>query len=187
MTDSTSGSVVPPAEPDFLIVGKILRPHGVRGELKVDVRTRYPEWLAEQDEVYLGMDQNDPDSAKKFGVKSMRQHRQNLLMTLEGINSREDADLQRDKYVLIRLDQAMPLEEGEFYTFQLIGIAVYTNVGEYLGDLVDIMETGANDVYILKGSPRGEILIPDTDEVIEEINLDEQKMTINPIPGLLDD
>jgi 16S rRNA processing protein RimM len=187
MTDSTSGSVVPPTEPDFLIVGKILRPHGVRGELKVDVRTRYPEWLAEQVELYLGRDQHDVESATRYEVKSIRHHRQHMLITLDGINSREEADLHRDKYVLIRLDQAMPLEEGEFYTFQLIGIAVYTNAGEYLGDLVDIMETGANDVYILKGSPRGEILIPDTDEVIEEIDIDERKMTINPIPGLLDD
>ncbi|MCI0713203.1 MAG: ribosome maturation factor RimM [Chloroflexi bacterium] len=187
MTEPTSGSGVQPTEPDFLIVGKILRPHGVRGEMKVDVRTQYPEWLAEQDELYLGMDQCDPASATKFEVVSIRSHREHLLIMLEGINNREEAALHRDKYVLIRLDQAMPLEEGEYYTYQLIGMAVYTTTGEYLGDVMDIMETGANDVYVLKGSPRGEILIPDTDEVIEEVDLDERKVTINPIPGLLDD
>lgn len=189
MTDHSNarGSGDSPAEPLFFVVGKILRPHGVRGELKAEVLTKNPDWLAELDMVYLGIDQYDRATATAYELDSMRRHRNQLLLRLKGIDSREDADRLREKLLMIRVDQAQPLEEGEFYSFQLLGMAVYTTSGDYLGDLMEIIETGANDVYLLQGSPRGDILIPDTDEVIEAIDLDERRMTINPIPGLLDE
>jgi 16S rRNA processing protein RimM len=80
----------------------------------------------------------------------------------------------------------IPLEEGEFYLYQAIGLAVYTDEGEHLGQIAEIIETGANDVYVVHG-PRGEVLLPDIEECVLEIDLDAKKMTVHLIDGLLPD
>jgi 16S rRNA processing protein RimM len=91
----------------------------------------------------------------------------------------------RPQFVMIPLRDALPLEEGEVYLFEIIGMAVYTKSGEYLGEVAEIIETGANDVYLLRGGARGEFLIPDTDEVIQSIDRATRKIVITPLIGLL--
>ena len=173
-----------PTEPRFLVVGKITRPHGVRGELKMEIRTRYPDWLAELDVLYLGRDANS--TATEYTLEGMRFHRGELLVSLGKISDRDQAERLREQLVMIRLDQAKPLEEGEFYTYEILGMAVYTDTGVHLGEVIDIMETGANDVFMVDGTDRGLVLIPDVDEVILDIDPESRRVTIKPLAGLID-
>lgn len=173
-------------ESQHMKLGKIVRPHGVRGELCMEIYTAYPERIPALETVYLNSERALA-APKAYTLQAARFHRGVVLLTLEGIEDRGQADSLRGQIVTVSLSEGAPLAEGEFYAYQLLGISVYTEAGEYLGKLTDIIETGANDVYLLKGSERGEILIPDTPEVIRQIDLNAQKMTINPIPGLLSD
>lgn len=162
-----------------------MRPHGIRGELRMQMITRLPALLEDLDVVYLGTDTFDRKSATHYKVIRIRQEREVVLLALEGFATREDAEPLRSKFVMIPLRDALPLEEGEIYLFEIIGMAVYTESGEYLGEVAEIIETGANDVYLLRGGKRGEFLIPDTDEVIQSIDRATRKIVITPLIGLL--
>jgi 16S rRNA processing protein RimM len=186
-TDDGSAGQKSLSEPDFLAVGKILRPHGVRGELKIAILTHYPDWLSTLDVIYLGNAPDQFDNVTEYELVGTRRHRNHLLIKLKGVLDRNAADLLRQKFVMIRLDQSIPLEDDEFYTFEILGMAVYTDRGDYLGDVKEIMETGANDVFILEGGPHGTLLIPDTEEVIQAIDPDTRQIVITPLPGLLPD
>lgn len=173
-------------QPPFLLLGRVLRPHGIRGELRIEVLTAYPERIVSGFKVYVGPEPNDVSSAVLYDVVSARKHQQYLIMQLEGFADRNEADTLRDQYVMIALEDAMPLEEDEFYLFQLVGLPVYTVDGEFLGEVSDVIETGANDVYVVQG-PRGEVLLPATEECVVEIDIEGRKITVNLIEGLLGD
>lgn len=172
-------------QPHYLLLGEILRPHGIRGELRMRILTDHPERLLnELDEVYLG---NSPKNkeAKLYTLKSARFHKDYLLITLEEVKSRNDAELLRGQKVMIDLDRAIPLEDGEYYLYQLIGITVQTVDGLELGEIKEVIETGANDVYIVKGREFGELLLPAHSETIVNINFDEKRITMQLPDGLL--
>jgi 16S rRNA processing protein RimM len=173
-------------KPPFLLLGRVLRPHGIRGELRIEVMTAYPERIISGSKVYIGPDPDDVSSAVLHGITGARKHQQYLILQLEDIEDRNEADRLRDQFVMVTLDDAVPLEEGEFYLYQVIGLSVYTVDGEYFGEVSDVIETGANDVYVVQG-PHGEVLLPATDECVVEIDIDAKKMTINLIEGLLGD
>jgi len=177
---------MPSTEPAFLLLGRVLRPHGVRGELRVNVLTSYPERIGPEMEVYLGSNPEDSTHAVRYVVRGARTHHQYLILHLEGVNDRSEADFLREQYVMVRLEDAVPLEEDEFYLFQVIGLDVYTEDGEHLGEVTEVLETGANDVYIVQGE-RGEILLPAIDECVLDIDIEAGKMTVRLIEGLLGD
>jgi 16S rRNA processing protein RimM len=169
--------------PPFLLLGRVLRPHGVRGELRVEIITAYPERVVEGRRVYLGTDPQEANTAEARRVTHARRHQQYLILELEGITDRNTAELYRDHYVMVALEDAVPLEEGEFYLFQVLGIDVYTDEGEYLGQVSDVIETGANDVYVVHG-PSGEVLLPDIEECILKVDIPEGRMTVHMMEGL---
>jgi 16S rRNA processing protein RimM len=173
------------SQPCFLLLGRVLRPHGVRGELRVEVLTAYPERVVPGSCVYLGLDPEDADTAVPYSVIQARQHQQYLLLQLDDVADREAADLLRERFVMVPLEDAIPLEEDEFYLYQAIGLAVYTVTGELLGNVIEVLETGANDVYVVQG-PRGEVLLPAVDDCIIEIDIDGGKMVVQLMDGLLD-
>jgi 16S rRNA processing protein RimM len=175
-----------PVEPQIMTLGKIVRPHGIRGELRMQLHTAYPEFLSQVHTIYLNR-KPTTDNAATHTLKSVRFHKDMALLTIEGIESRNDADLLRGYYVMASRSLAAPLEDGEIYLTQLLGLSVYTDDGEFLGTIDDIIETGANDVFVLRGTEHGDVLIPDTDEVVQSIDLDARKVTITLIPGLLPD
>ncbi len=146
-------------QPLFLLLGQVLRPHGVNGELKIRVLTDYPERIGELEAVFLGQDTDD-DAAESYPVQHIRPQNEYGLLKLEGVDSREEADMLRQLYVMVALEDAVPLEEGEFYVYQLIGLNVKTEDGENLGTLSEVLETGANHVYIVDSPQYGEVLIP---------------------------
>ncbi len=178
--------MTPDSTPPFLLLGRVLRPHGVRGELRIEVMTAYPERLSAECQVFLGPDPADPASATLYTVVRSRKHRHHLILHLEGIHDRNAADLLREQYVMVPVEDAVPLEDGEFYLFQLINLNVYTTEGEHLGTITDIIETGANDVYVVHG-PRGEVLLPAIDECIIDIDLTADRVIVHLMDGLLNE
>jgi len=166
-----------PVPPESLIVGRILAPWGIRGEVKVEVLTDFPERFAPQKVVHL--------NARPLEIESCRPHKQHLVVKLATIDSVEDAEKLRGQDLTIPSSELYPLPEGQYYTFQLIGLDVLTTEGQYLGQVTDIMATAGNDVYIVEGEG-GEILIPAIEDVVKSIDLEEGKMVIEAIEGLLD-
>jgi 16S rRNA processing protein RimM len=166
-----------PAPPESLIVGYILAPWGLRGEVKVEVVTDFPERFAPQKVVYL--------NTRPLEIESCRPHKQHLVVKLASIDSVEDAEKLRGQDLTIPRSELYPLLQGQYYTFQLIGLKVVTTEGQTLGRVTDIMSTASNDVYIVEGK-RGEILIPAIEDVVKSIDLDKGEMVIEAIEGLLD-
>ncbi len=171
-------------KPAYLLLGEILRPHGVRGELRVRLFTDYPERIASLKTVYLA---DSPEAAqpKPYHVTGMRMNGPFGLLKLDEIPDRTQADRLRGLFVLIDMEHAVPLEEGEFYLYQLIGVQVQTEDGETLGTLVDVLETGANDVYVVDSPQYGEILIPVLDEVVVDTDVAMGRLIVHLPDGLL--
>jgi 16S rRNA processing protein RimM len=170
--------------PRFLLLGEILRPHGVRGEVRVRILTDYPERIPSLGHIYLS-DNPEADHATACAIEHLRMHQGYGLLKLKGVDNRNQADTLRQLYVMIPLEAAVPLEEGEFYLYQLIGLSVQTHQGDYLGKIREVLETGANDVYIIDSPSFGEILIPVTDETIVRTDIAAGLLIVNLPEGLL--
>jgi 16S rRNA processing protein RimM len=183
--DRASGPAgTPPAGPRYLLLGEILRPHGIRGELRMRILTDFPERIPSLDAVHIGIGPASPD-VTAYQVEHMRLHQAYGLLKLRGIDDRNQAEPLRDLFVMVPLEDAVPLEPGEFYLYQLIGLAVETADGEALGTVRDIIETGANDVYVVASPTYGEVLLPAIDEVIVRVDIAAGVMVVNLIEGLL--
>lgn len=177
---------MPSQQPPFLLLGRVLRPHGVRGELRVEVLTAYPERIVPDMQLFLGRDPASRRTARAYRVTGVRAHQQYLILQFEGIADRDAADELRDHFVMIAFEDAAPLDEDEFYLYQLIGLDVFSDEGEHLGKVTDVIETGANDVYVVQGA-HGEILLPGIDECVLEIDLESGRLTVHLMDGLLGD
>lgn len=169
-----------PTGPRFLSVGRVLRPHGIRGELRVELLTDYPERLALHAVLYLGRE------ARPYPLEGVRFHKGAALIKLAGCDDRNAAEELRGQQVQIPIEEAVPLEDGEYYHFQVVGVDVVSEEGEQIGRVVEVMETGANDVYVVHG-PRGEVLIPAIAEAVQELDLNARRMVVRLLPGLLGD
>ncbi len=180
--DRGSGEAHAPG-PCYLTVGRVSRPHGVRGELRVRIVTAYPERLERHACFYL-THPDFPEKTDRYPVEKCRFHQETLLLKLGGLDDRDSAEELRGMLVQIPIEEAVPLEEGEYYHFQLIGVRVETEGGEPLGQVTEVIDTGANDVYVVRG-PRGELLLPALDSVILELDLDAKLMVVRPLPGML--
>jgi 16S rRNA processing protein RimM len=173
-------------EPQFLLLGKLLRPHGVRGEMRMSILTDYPERLAELDVVYLGTSPQQKNP-KPYEIDTLRFHKQYALIKFTETTERNEADLLRGLMVMIDIANAVPLEEDEFYLYELIGLQVQTEDGAIIGTIQSVMETGANDVYVLR-SPQGkEILVPAHDETLLDVDTDSGIVLMKLPDGLLSD
>lgn len=164
---------------EFLAIGRVLRPHGVRGELLLETLTDFPEHLNDVDTVYLG----EAAAAEPHALAGARRHRGRLFIRLEGCGDRDAAEAFRGQLVQIRLGDAAPPPPGSYYHHQIVGLSVVTDEGEALGEVTEILETGANDVYVVNG-PSGEILLPALQSVIRQVDLDAKRMTVHLLEGL---
>lgn len=178
---STPGPSLPPK---YLLLGEILRPHGIRGELRMRVLTDFPERLSQLETVYLTPDPESED-VTPYRVQQVRFHQDYALLTLHNVPTRTEAELLRDLFVVIDLAHAIPLEADEVYLFELIGMEVYLEAGERLGVLSDVLETGANDVYVVASDRYGEVLIPITPETLIATDTDTRRVTVRLPEGLL--
>ncbi len=170
--------------PKYLQIGEILRPHGVHGELRMRVVTSYPERIPDLTHVYLGSDPFDK-RPRKFEIEAVRFHHEVALVTFKGINDRDEADRLRGLSVLVALEDAIPLAEGEVYLFELIGMRVVTEDGEDIGEVADVLEIGANDTYLIRSEKYGEFTIPDVPQFIIRIDKANRQVIVRLMEGLL--
>jgi len=164
--------------PRYLVVGKIVAPWGVRGEVKVAIETDFPERFSRLKRVYLG------EEATSFVLEGSRLHQRHVLLKLEGCDDRNAAEKLRGQLVQIPIEEAMPLGEDEYYIYQIVGLDVWTTKGEHLGRVSEVLFTGANDVYVVQGE-RGEILIPAVEDVVVEVDLAGGRLTVELMEGLI--
>jgi len=166
-------------EPEYLVVGFLRRPHGVRGEMLMDLHTDFPERLKTGKTVFVG------DSYEPKVIASLRPLAAGILVRFRGIKTPEDAGLYRNTWVYVPTANRPELPEGEYYHHQLIGLNVVTDEGRELGVLVDILETGANDVYVVRDSGGKEVLLPAIPPVVLDIDLAGHQMRVHLLDGLI--
>ena len=171
------GSGKPP-EPRHLVVGRVVNAWGVRGEVKVEIMTDFPERFGLLQQLYLG------DDLRSFELESWRPHKGAVLLKLKGCDDRNTAESLRGQEVQIPVEQAMPLTEDEYYEYQIIGLAVHTTDGEDLGQVAEIIYTGSNDVYVVRGQ-REEILIPALEDVVLKVDLVGGRLVVELPEGLV--
>ncbi|MGC9333291.1 MAG: ribosome maturation factor RimM [Anaerolineae bacterium] len=178
-----SGTQQEAPEPRFLAIGQVVGVHGVRGELKVQVLIEDAHRFGRLDQVFVGRDDRD---AVAWPVSGCRLHKDHVLLKLEGCDDRTLAESFRGQLVQIPFEKAIPLEEGEYYEHQIIGLEVWTSAGEYLGRIEEILYTGANEVYVVREAKlaRGEILIPAIADVVLVVDLEAGRMEIDLMEGL---
>ena len=161
-------------EPAFLLVGKLRRPHGLKGEMKLEVITDQPQVFRSGTTVYLEGDFEAMDIAQ------VRGHHPLLIISFQGMTSRDQVERLRNRGLYMKAKNLPPLLETDFYDDQLIGITVEDESGQILGRLSEILKTGANDVYIVKPEDGKEILLPAIKSVILNINIAKQKIVVRP-------
>ncbi len=166
-----------------MIVGRIRKPHGVRGDLKVAVQSDEPARFFELERVFVSNNPKDHSPAE-MRVTDVRFHGNDAVLTFDGLTSREAAAQYNSAWLFVALEDAVPLEDGEIYTFQLVGLSVMTTQGEVIGAVSNVLETGANDVIVVNG-PLGEVLIPDIPQVVVGVDLEAKQLTIEPLEGML--
>lgn len=161
-------------------VGRILGPHGVRGEVAVK---RFGE---SEDLLRPGCELHGRKGALEMTltVGAARRHKTNWIVTFEGVASRTEAEALGGTTLLVEADRLPPLPEGTYYNFQLEGLVVRTTDGEDLGRIESVLETGANPVLVIRGAG-GETLIPSVGQVVREVDLEAGTMTVELIPGLV--
>ncbi len=157
-----------------LTVGVIGGTHGVHGELKLKLLTDHPEHLSTIGQVYLGA------SDEPTNLLGVRFHGDQALIQLEGVSSPEQGKLLGGLKVRIAGSDAKPLEDGEYFLFQLIGLAAVTSEGEPIGTVIDILETGAHDVFVVTPETGPELLLPNHPQFVLDIQPDEGRLTARP-------
>ena len=165
--------------PEYLTIAVVLAPWGKEGEVKARIETDFPHRFTLLKRVYLGPE------LLPFELEGFRQHKGHVLLKLKGCDDRSAAAKLRGMAVQIPLAEAMPLGPDEYYVYQIEGLAVWTESGEPLGIIEEVLFTGSNEVYVTHG-PRGEVLIPALKDVVLEVDLEAGRMIVRLPPGLLD-
>lgn len=168
---------------NLVSIGKIVGTHGYKGTVKVIPLTDFPERFKNLQQVYL----NRNGTVTQVAVESSNVNNQPFLIKLEGIESKEEAQTYRGSLLMVEEKDVFPLPAGVYYHFQLQGLKVYDSERGLLGTLTQILETGANDVYVVDSPRYGEILIPAIRDVIEAVDLDQGEMRVKLLPGLIDE
>lgn len=159
-------------EPVYVVVGKLRRPHGVRGEILMDLLTDFPKRLKTGTEVFVGK-KYDP-----YVIRSIRFLEKGALISFEGFMDCDVVGFFRNQLVFSKKENSPALPEGKYYHHQILGMEVYNEAGESLGVIDEILETGANDVYIIRYGTKNEVLIPAIKSVILKIDLSVKRMVV---------
>ena len=182
---------------DYFDIGIVVNVHGLAGEIKVMPTTDDPSRFALLDsvEIFMGTVKNSGRAAGSvvFPLENVRPHKNVIILKLTGVSDRDAARELVGGIIKVPRSEALPLVDNEYYHKDLIGMSVFTDpdtdVPEELGNLVQIISTGANDVYVVRScrnDQKREILIPAVKECILSVNLAENKMTVRLMEGLLE-
>ena len=166
---------------DLLKVGVITTTHGVRGEVKVYPTTDEPERFLDLEYVLL----DTGKELRRLDIKNVRFFKNLVILKFDGIDNINDIEKYRKMPLLVSREDAVELEDDEYFMADILEMDVYTDGGELFGTLTDILETGANDVYVIDTKEHGEVLIPAIKDCILDVNTEENKMTIHLMDGLI--
>ena len=170
------------SETEWATIGHIVAPFGIRGELKVYLMTDIPNRFAQLETIYLG-----PEHTPRRIVGARPHKGETVVLRLQGVDDVNTADTLRKVALMIPLSQMAKLPPDSYYHHDILGLQVITLKGQSIGTIVDIIETGGNDVYVIRDQESGkEHLIPAIKDVVKQVDLIRRMMYIDPIQGLLD-
>lgn len=165
---------------DILEIGQIVNTRGLRGEVKVNSFSQDSKRFEKLDVIYI----KENNELKSYKIEKVTYNKNQVILKLENINHIDYAEKLRNKYIYVKKSQLEDLPEGVYYISDLIGLDVYDEKSNYLGKVDDIFSTKSNDVYVIKNELGVTKLLPGTDEVIKNIDLDNKKIVVNLIKGL---
>ncbi|MEV0302325.1 ribosome maturation factor RimM [Streptomyces prasinus] len=167
-----------------LVVARIGRAHGIKGEVTVEVRTDEPELRLGPGAVLA----TDPASAGPLTIETGRVHSGRLLLRFEGVRDRTGAEALRNTLLIAEIDpDERPEEDDEYYDHQLIDLDVVTRDGQPVGRITEIAHLPTQDLFVVERPDGAEVLVPFVEQIVTEIDLGEQRAVIDPPPGLIDD
>ncbi len=166
---------------NLLLIGKVVKPHGIRGWLKIKAYAESSATFSKAGTIFV---HTADGKLEEWELVSIKPHKGHFLVELKGVDNRNKAEEFRNADIYIQKD-ILHKEEGEFFWYELIGLKVYLVSGRYLGEIVQILPTGSNDVYIIRHKEK-EYLIPAIEDVVKEIDVEGGKMLIEPLEGLLE-
>ncbi len=164
---------------DLLPIGRVVRAHGVRGKIKVEYFGGKSRLFPYRKILIKG----STGETATYEVREAVSQPPWMILNLRGVEKAEDAQSLAGKEVLIEKETLPDLDEGEYYWADILGMAVETEEGKRIGTMKEILETGANDVWVIEGK-RGEILIPATDEVIRDVDAQRRVIRVSRMKGL---
>ena len=179
MADTKNSSGSPDGEPVYLAVGFLRRAHGVHGEIIMDLHTDFPERFQSGRTLFVG------EEHKLITLSSARPHAKGMLVKFKGVETPEDAGRFRNQWVYVKASDVPSLPEGKLYQHELFGFEVVAEDGNSLGELVEIIETGANDVYVVRNESGKEILLPAISSVILETDPARRLIRVHLLEGLI--
>ena len=169
----------------YIAVGQVVSMHGLNGEVRVEPHTDFPDRFRAGLALSLG------DGKSEVEVITARPHKNVILMTFVGINRREDAEALRGAWLFVPEDDAVELDEGVYWIHDLMGISVQSPSGEQYGVIIDVLSTGANDVYVVRTEApfnKGkDLLVPAIVDVVRHVDIEAGIMIIDLPPGLVDE
>ena len=165
----------------FLQVGVISSTHGIKGEVKVFPTTDDPMRFKKLKKVFLDTE----NERLELEVQSVKFFKQFAIVKFKGIDNINDIEKYKGKGLFVPREDAVPLDEDEYYIADLIGMEVFTEDGRRFGAVKDVMETGANEVYIVESDEHGEVLLPAIRQCVLDVNVEEKKMKIRLLDGLI--
>jgi 16S rRNA processing protein RimM len=178
MADTKNSSGSPDGEPVYLVVGFLRRAHGLRGEIIMDLHTDFPERLRSGRKLFVG------EEHKPMTLSGTRPYAKGMLVKFKGVESPEDAGQFRNQWVYVKASDVPSLPEGKLYQHELFGFEVIDDNGNSLGELVEIIETGANNVYVVRNESGKEILLPAIPSVILETDPAQHIIRVHLLEGL---
>lgn len=167
---------------ELIRIGQITAPHGVHGEVRVFPLTDFPERFTTLRKALLGPDARPISVRCRGAVKNL------IILKIEGVDDRDEADKLRQQYLQVPKSEVYPLPEGHYYVFDLVGLDVVDPDGKLLGKLVDVSNASpAHDLYVVETAPGKRYMVPAVKRFIQEVSLEKGQVVIKPIPGLLED
>ena len=168
---------------EYLQVGSINKPHGIKGEMKVFPTTDDLNRFDELASVYI----EKRDGFEERKIEGVKYFKNMVILKLEGIDRIEEAELLRNRALFVPRNDAADLDEDTFYIGDLIGMDVYLEDGSRFGVLTEVLETGANDVYEIKREKGDTVLIPAIKDCVRDVDVSAGRMTIHLLPGLIEE
>lgn len=164
-----------------LEIGQIINTFGIKGEVKVFPLTDDIKRFDDLETVYV----KTKKESQLYNIESIKYHKNFVLIKFKGINTVEQAEILRNSYLEVDRAQAIPLNEGEYFIADLIGLEVYSDEGKLIGKVDDIYNTGANDIYVVKDDLGKQTLLPGIKDVIKNVDLEKGQIIVHLIPGLI--